>query len=72
MQLVEHRTQLRRHDVRVLRCARRRQPGEREQMGPLVPVEHQRPRDRVEHLIGRVDVASLFEPGVPSHPHAGE
>ena len=46
--------------------------GEPEQVVALVRVEQQRPRDRVEHLRGGVDVAALLEPGVPGHADPGE
>ena len=38
----------------------------------LLRVEKQRPRDRVEHLHGRVDVAALLEPRVPGDADPGE
>src|SRR4051812_5879454 len=41
-------------------------------MRPLVRVEGQRARDRVEHLLRDADVAALLEPRVPGHPDAGE
>jgi hypothetical protein len=47
-------------------------PREREQMRPLVRVEEQRPRDRVEHLRGRIDVPALLEPRVPGDADTGE
>src|SRR5262249_61831173 len=54
------------------RRRRSREAGEREEMRVLVVVELQRPRDRVEHLGGRVDVPSLLEPRVPRHPDTRE
>ena len=35
-------------------------------------VELQRPRDRVQNLCGRVDLASLLEPRVPGDAYPGE
>ena len=41
-------------------------------MCPLVRVEAQGARDRLEHLRRRVDVPALLEPRVPGDSHSGE
>ena len=46
-------------------------PGQLEQVPPLLRVHPQRSRDRLEHLHGGVDVASLLQPGVPGDAHPG-
>jgi hypothetical protein len=41
-------------------------------MSQLGRGEPQRPANGVEDLAGNVDVAALFEPGVPGHPDPGQ
>ena len=50
----------------------RRRLGQPVQMLALRPVQPQRPRQRVEHLRARVDLAALLEPGVPGDADARE
>ena len=61
-----------RHVVALVPDRRRRQAGEREEMRVFVRVELQRPRDRIEHLRRRVDLARLLEPRVPGDAYSGE
>ena len=49
-----------------------RQVGQPEQVLPLGLVEQQGAGHRGEHLRARVDLAALFQPGVPGHADAGE
>jgi hypothetical protein len=49
-----------------------RDAGEREEVRLLVSVELERPRDRVEYLSRRTDIASLLEPRVPGDADTGE
>jgi hypothetical protein len=51
---------------------RPRKAGEREQMRVLVRVELKRPRDRIQYLGRRIDVAALLEPRVPGDADPGE
>ena len=49
-----------------------RQVGKLEQVLPLGLVEQQDAGHRAEHLRARVDLAALFQPGVPGDPDTGE
>ena len=46
--------------------------GQREEVGALRPVESKHVGDARERVCGRLDVASLFEPRVPTDAHAGQ
>ncbi len=46
--------------------------GQPEEVGALAGVEHQGAGQRVEDLFGDLDVAGLFEPGVPGDADGGE
>jgi hypothetical protein len=46
--------------------------GEREEVAAFVWIEAKGFGDRGDHERGRVDVAALFQPGVPAHPDVGE
>ena len=47
-------------------------PGQLDEMIALGAVESEHAGERVEHLDRCLDRAPLFEPGVPTHRHAGE
>ena len=72
VELVEHRRTAGR-DAGAARGRRRvGGAGEGEEVGALVRVEQQGAGERVEHLLGDLDVAGLLEPGVPGDADAGE
>ncbi len=62
-----------RRDVRDFRLTGRPgRSGQGEQVAAFRGIQQQRVRDRLQHLRGRADGTSLFEPGVPGHPDRGQ
>src|SRR4029077_13305049 len=53
-------------------AAQRRRLGQPVEVLPLGPVQPERAGYRVEHLGAGVDLASLFQPGVPGHADASQ